>query len=57
VLAKVAFSAAPPFSLPLVWQRGFFDGRESSYFARMHGFYEFLSVAKTYELEKQRRSA
>ena len=39
-----------------VWQRGFLDGREGYYFARMHGFYEFLSVAKTYELKKQRRS-
>jgi hypothetical protein len=39
-----------------VWQRGFLDGREGYYFARLHGFYEFLSVAKTREL-KQRRSA
>jgi glycosyltransferase involved in cell wall biosynthesis len=36
-----------------VWQRGFLDGREGYYFARMHGFYEFLSVAKTYELKKR----
>jgi len=35
-----------------VWQRGFLDGREGYYFARLHGFYEFLSVAKTYELKK-----
>lgn len=34
------------------WQRGFLDGREGYYFARMHGFYEFLSVAKTFELKK-----
>jgi len=34
-----------------VWQRGFLDGREGYYFARLHGFYEFLSVAKTYELK------
>ena len=33
-----------------VWQRGFLDGRRGYYFARLHGFYEFLSVAKTYEL-------
>lgn len=33
------------------WQRGFLDGREGYYFARLHGFYEFLSVAKTYELK------
>ena len=36
-----------------LWQRGFLDGREGYYFARLHGFYEFLSVAKTYELRKQ----
>ena len=36
-----------------VWQRGFLDGREGYYFARLHGFYEFLSVAKTFELKKQ----
>ncbi len=36
------------------WQRGFLDGREGYYFARLHGFYEFLSVAKEYELRKQR---
>jgi glycosyltransferase involved in cell wall biosynthesis len=36
-----------------VWQRGFLDGREGYYFARLHGFYEFLSVVKTCELKKQ----
>lgn len=36
-----------------VWQCGFLDGREGYYFARLHGFYEFLSVTKTYELKKQ----
>jgi hypothetical protein len=34
-------------------QRGFLDGREGWYFARLHGFYEFLCVAKTYEMRKQ----
>jgi glycosyltransferase involved in cell wall biosynthesis len=38
-----------------VWQRGFLDGREGYYFARLHAFYEFLSVAKTFELRKKRR--
>ena len=37
-----------------VWQKGFLDGAEGYYFARLHGFYEFLSVAKTRELQKQR---
>ncbi len=35
-----------------VWQRGFLDGRAGYYFARLHGFYEFLSVAKTFELKR-----
>jgi glycosyltransferase involved in cell wall biosynthesis len=35
-----------------VWQRGFLDGREGWYFARLHAFYEFLCVAKGFELEK-----
>ncbi len=39
-----------------VWQRGFLDGREGYYFARLHGFYEFLSVAKTFELKQRERS-
>ena len=36
-----------------IWQKGFLDGREGYYFARLHALYEFLSVAKTYELTKQ----
>jgi glycosyltransferase involved in cell wall biosynthesis len=35
------------------WQRGFRDGREGYYFARLHAFYEFLSIAKTHELRRQ----
>ena len=35
-----------------VWQKGFLDGREGYYFARLHAVYEFLSMAKTYELTK-----
>jgi glycosyltransferase involved in cell wall biosynthesis len=35
-----------------VWQKGFLDGREGYYFARLHALYEFLSVAKTYELTR-----
>ena len=37
-----------------VWQKGFLDGREGYYFARLHAFYEFLSVTKTYELMRAR---
>jgi glycosyltransferase involved in cell wall biosynthesis len=35
-----------------VWQKGFLDGREGYYFARLHAVYEFLSVAKSYELTR-----
>jgi glycosyltransferase involved in cell wall biosynthesis len=38
-----------------VWQKGFLDGREGYYFARLHAAYEFLCVAKTYELKKKGR--
>ena len=38
-----------------VWQKGFLDGREGYYFARLHGFYEFLSEAKTYELKQEQK--
>jgi glycosyltransferase involved in cell wall biosynthesis len=34
-------------------QGGILDGREGYYFAKLHGFYEFLSVAKAYELRKR----
>ncbi|MEY2440228.1 MAG: hypothetical protein QOI34_1613 [Verrucomicrobiota bacterium] len=35
-----------------IWQKGFLDGRDGYYFARLHACYEFLSVAKTYELRR-----
>jgi glycosyltransferase involved in cell wall biosynthesis len=35
-----------------LWQGGFLDGREGYYFARLHGFYEFLSVVKARELKR-----
>jgi len=34
------------------WQKGFLDGMEGYYFARLHAIYEFLIVAKTHELKK-----
>jgi glycosyltransferase involved in cell wall biosynthesis len=42
------------FLFVYVWQRGFLDGRAGYYFARLHAMYEFLSVAKTYELRLRR---
>jgi hypothetical protein len=41
-----------------LWQLGFLDGRAGYYFARLHATYEFLCVAKTYELRlRQNESA
>ena len=38
-----------------VWQCGFLDGRAGYYFARLHGTYELLCVAKTYELQQRKK--
>jgi glycosyltransferase involved in cell wall biosynthesis len=54
---RLPFRPLLRFLYVYVWQRGFLDGREGYYFARLHSFYEFLSVAKTYELKKNRRLA
>ena len=39
-----------------IWQRACLDGREGYYFARLHGTYEFLTVAKTFELRRGRHA-
>lgn len=36
-----------------IWQKGFLDGRDGYYFARLHAMYEFLCLAKTYELRRK----
>jgi glycosyltransferase involved in cell wall biosynthesis len=36
-----------------IWQKGFLDGWDGYYFARLHAIYEFLSVAKAYELRRR----
>jgi glycosyltransferase involved in cell wall biosynthesis len=41
------------FLFVYVWQRGFLDGVEGYYFARLHAVYEFLCVCKTAELKKR----
>ena len=35
-----------------LWQKGFLDGKEGYHFARLHALYEYLCVAKTFELKK-----
>ena len=52
---RLPFRGLLRFLFVYVWQRGFLDGKEGYYFARLHGLYEFLSVAKTYELKKSAR--
>jgi hypothetical protein len=52
---RLPFRPLLRFLYVYLWQKGFLDGREGYYFARLHRFYEFLSVAKTYELKKERR--
>ncbi len=49
---RLPFRPLLRFLYVYLWQRGFLDGREGYYFARLHAFYEFLSVTKTYELKK-----
>ena len=51
--ARLPFRPLLRFLYVYVWQRAFLDGWEGYYFARLHGFYEFLSVAKTYEMKKE----
>ena len=50
---RLPFRPLLRFLYVYVWQKGFLDGREGYYFARLHATYEFLSVAKTYELLKK----
>jgi hypothetical protein len=51
---RLPFRPLLRFLYIFIWQRGFLDGWEGYYFARLHAFYEFLSVAKTYELMRKR---
>jgi len=50
---RLPFRGLLRFLYVYFWQKGFLDGREGYYFARLHGIYEFLSVAKTFELRKK----
>ncbi len=47
---RLPFRPLLRFLYVYLWQKGFLDGRGGYYFARLHAFYEFLSVAKTAEL-------
>jgi len=52
---RLPFRPLLRFLYVYVWQRGFLDGVEGYYFARLHAIYEFLCVAKTREIAKQGR--
>ncbi len=52
VALRLPFRPFLRFLYVYLLQGGILDGREGYYFARLHGFYEFLSEAKTYELKK-----
>jgi glycosyltransferase involved in cell wall biosynthesis len=51
---RLPFRPLLRFLYIFIWQRGFLDGWEGYYFARLHAVYEFLSVAKTYELMRRK---
>ena len=50
---RLPFRPLLRFLYVFIWQHGFLDGRAGYYFARLHGMYELLSVAKTHELKRQ----
>ncbi len=52
---RLPFRSTLRFLYIYIWQRGFLDGIEGYYFARLHGVYEFLCVAKTFELKKKQQ--
>lgn len=56
IVRRMPFRPLLRFIYVYIVQLGILDGREGYYFARLHGFYEFLSVAKAHELRKKRKS-
>jgi len=50
---RLPFRPLLRFLYVYIWQKGFLDGREGYYFARLHAAYELLIVAKTYEYRKR----
>lgn len=51
---RLPFRPTLRFLYVYVIQGGMFDGARGYYFARLHAFYEFLSVTKAAELRRQR---
>jgi glycosyltransferase involved in cell wall biosynthesis len=50
---KLPFRPTLRFLYVYLFQKGFLDGPEGYYFAKLHAMYEFLCVAKTVELKKR----
>jgi hypothetical protein len=50
---RLPFRPLLRFLYIFIWQRGFLDGRDGYYFARLHATYEFLCIVKTYELRRR----
>ncbi len=51
---RLPFRPLLRFLYVYIFQAGFLDGREGYIFSRLHGYYEFLAVAKSVELRKER---
>jgi len=56
IVRRMPFRPLLRFFYVYIVQGGIFDGREGYYFSRLHGFYEFLSVAKAHELRKKQKA-
>jgi glycosyltransferase involved in cell wall biosynthesis len=54
---RLPFRPLLRFLYVYVLQGGFLDGSRGYYFARLHGFYEFMSLAKAAELRRLRRNS
>ena len=52
---RLPFRPILRFLYVYLFQMGFLDGKEGYYFARLHAFYEFLCICKTYEFKKGRK--
>ena len=57
VFRKLPFRPTIRFLYVYIWQKGFLDGWAGYVFARLHGQYEFLSVAKAKEVAKSRNES
>ncbi len=52
---KMPFRPTLRFLYVYIFQLGLLDGRAGYYFSKLHGFYEFLSVAKAHELRQRKK--